>query len=416
MKLACMPIDESDRLESLENLNILDSLPESDYDSIVAIAALVCKTPFALICLVDKRRIWFKARHGITGTEIPREAAFCSFAILQKDTFIVNDLSADDRFFDNPLVTNGAQFKFYAGVPLLSPDNHTIGTLCVLDTKPGEMNEDQIKTLKALSNQVTRLLELKSQLVQMQKHDKDRKQYEFQISEASRLSTLGEMAAGIAHEINNPLTIIQCKSKILKRKCEDGSLDKEVNLKDFEVINDTVDRIVTIVKGLKTYSRNSEHDPLRPANLKSLIDETFALCIDRFKFNGVNVSITCPRSIELNCRPSQISQVLMNLISNSYDAIIDLEEKWISINALEEDEHFKIIVADSGHGIPESIAEKMTQAFFTTKEVGKGTGLGLSISMGILETHGGSLAYDSQKPNTTFVLTFPKELIQIKSA
>ena len=416
MKLACTPIFEKKRLDSLASLNILDSLPESDYDAITSIAALVCGTPVALICLVDTNRIWFKSKYGIEAIQIPRETAFCSHAILQDGPFIVNDLSKDDRFYDNPLVTLGPQYKFYAGVPLFSPDNYPIGTLCVLDTRPGEINEDQIKTLKSLSNQITRLLELKSQLIEMQNLEKRRKEYEFRISESSRLSTLGEMAAGIAHEINNPLTIIQCKSKILKRKFEEGVLDSKINLKDFEVINDTVDRIVTIVKGLKTYSRNSEHDPLRPANLKSLLDETFSLCLDRFKFSGVNVGITCPASIELNCRPAQISQVLINLISNSYDAIIDLNEKWISINVLEDADHFKVIVKDSGKGIPESIATKMTQAFFTTKEVGKGTGLGLSISMGIMETHGGHLLYDSRESNTTFILSFPKEFSKSKCA
>ena len=409
MKSAPDYLFEKERLDSLSALNILDTLPESDYDAITSLAAQICQTPISLICMVDKERIWFKSRNGISATQIPKEAAVCAYAILQKEAFIVEDMTLDDRFFDTPLVTGAAHFRFYAGVPLMSPDNFAIGTLCIIDTKARSITVDQIKSLHALSAQITRLLELKIKIAQLMTHENQLRLLEQQINESARLSTLGEMTAGIAHEINNPLTIIQCKSKILKRKCEDGTFDLKANAKDFDIINTTVDRIVKIVKGLKTYSRNSENDPFRPANLKSLIDETLSLCVEHYKFEDITVSVNCCPSLEIDCRSSQISQVLMNLISNSHDAIENLKDKWIKINVIEERSVIRVLVSDSGKGIPTEIVHKMTLPFFTTKELGKGTGLGLSISKGILESHGGYLIYDSGKANTTFALTFPKK-------
>ena len=163
MKSAPLPKDEAARLASLRALNVLDSLPEPQYDDLVQLASTICGTPIALISLVDDGRQWFKARVGLDASQTPREVAFCAHAILQpEETFVVRDAFTDERFRDNPLVIDSPNVRFYAGAPLMSPDGQPLGTLCVIDHVPRDLSEDQEKSLAALSRQVTRLLALRN--------------------------------------------------------------------------------------------------------------------------------------------------------------------------------------------------------------------------------------------------------------
>jgi C4-dicarboxylate-specific signal transduction histidine kinase len=121
----------------------------------------------------------------------------------------------------------------------------------------------------------------------------------------------------------------------------------------------------------------------------------------------VNLDIVAVEDGQVNCRPTQLSQVLLNLLSNAFDAVSALSEKWVRLTVTQEEQKLIIKVIDSGNGIPSDIAEKIMQPFFTTKVIGKGTGLGLSISRGIIESHEGALFYDPSEKNTTFVIELP---------
>jgi C4-dicarboxylate-specific signal transduction histidine kinase len=234
----------------------------------------------------------------------------------------------------------------------------------------------------------------------------NRRYLEAKLSESGRRSALGEMAGGIAHEINNPLGIIVGKTYLLKSKLMAGTLDINA-LKDFEKIESTVERIAKIIKSLKTYSRNAENDPLVYTNISELISDSLVLCTDRFKNHGIEVKISCEASYEVECRPAQISQLLVNVLNNSFDAIQNLSSRWIDISVHLEDSSYKISVTDSGNGIPRAVAGKIMLPFYSTKEFGKAMGLGLSTALGIAESHHGQLEYDHQAANTRFVLTLP---------
>jgi hypothetical protein len=159
-----IPRDEPQRLRALEKYDILDTPPEESFDSITLLAAHVCRTPIALMVLIDHDRQWFKSTVGTKVKETPREFAFCAHTIMRRSLMIVSDALLDKRFAGNPLVAAGPRLRFYAGAPLVTPDNRTLGTLCVIDKKPRTLTIAQKKDLLALSRLVMTELELRRSL------------------------------------------------------------------------------------------------------------------------------------------------------------------------------------------------------------------------------------------------------------
>ena len=158
------PVDELLRLETLRNLKILDTDPEERFDRITRLAKRIFGTPIALVSLVDNDRQWFKSRQGLDAIETSREISFCGHAILGDDTMVVQDAKSDTRFNDNPLVTDDPNIRFYAGCPLSAPDGRKVGTLCVIDREPREMDQSDIKLLEELAQMVDEELAVPSMI------------------------------------------------------------------------------------------------------------------------------------------------------------------------------------------------------------------------------------------------------------
>lgn len=530
MKKPNLHPQEEERLRELENLKILDSIDEIEYDNITLIASQICKTPVALISLIDGQRQWFKSKVGLKAIETPRDFAFCAHAILQDEVFVINDSTQDPRFYDNPLVRGDPHVVFYAGAPLLSPETHLpIGTLCVIDHKSRSLDEDQLKSLKALSHQITQLLRLRKQVNHLKTMNDQLTFYKVtfesmsegmvmqdlngaiidfnpaalevlslsaeqlqgktsldsswkciknngedfpgeehpamialktgqsqrgvvmgvqitqenikwisinatplfmtesrvpthviatfaDITEArsaqqtliqsAKMSSLGEMAGGIAHEINTPLAIICGAAEQGKKLAQQSPIQIEKLIRKINQIEETGHRIAKIVKGLRAFSRESEADELTESSVIQIINDAISLCGERMKNHGINLICDLKVDFYVSCVPIQMTQVILNLLNNSLDAIDTMEEKWIRIDLLELDQNIQIQVTDSGCGISEDLQHKIMQPFFTTKEIGKGTGLGLSISKSIVEKFGGKLLYQLNKGHTSFVIKF----------
>lgn len=229
--------------------------------------------------------------------------------------------------------------------------------------------------------------------------------------ESSRLSALGEMAGGIAHEINTPLATIKLIASQAKFQIQDDIPDLDKVVDGLVRIDRTVDRVAKIIRGLKSFSRDGSHDEFETVPLYSIIEDTVSLCSERFRLHGVTFNVS-PVVIELSidCRSVQLCQVLLNLLNNAYDAIEGLSEKWIKLEVLELNQMIEIRVMDSGKGLAPEVVGKIFDPFFTTKAIGKGTGMGLSISHGIIKGHGGRLFLDLRLSNTCFVIQIPKRV------
>ena len=161
MEIAPLPPDESARLDALRRYDVLDTASEDAFDDLTCLAAKICGAPIALVSLIDSRRQWFKAKVGVAACETSRDMAFCAHTILQRAILEVPDALADPRFATNPLVTQDPFIRFYAGIPLVTPEGHALGTLCVIDRVPRQLTSDQRQALTILGRQVVNLLELR---------------------------------------------------------------------------------------------------------------------------------------------------------------------------------------------------------------------------------------------------------------
>ncbi|MCB9228566.1 MAG: GHKL domain-containing protein [Deltaproteobacteria bacterium] len=225
--------------------------------------------------------------------------------------------------------------------------------------------------------------------------------------ETSKLAALGEMAGGIAHEINTPLGSILLRASQIKRILEKDQTNTAKVIEFSDMIVDICNRISSIVTGLRSFARVGENDPFVIKNISEIVGDTLSLCTTRLENNGVLLNCPLQDDFDIECRPVQISQVLLNMISNAQHAIENLEDKWITITYKKSGDMMQLSVTDSGKGIAPHIRDKIMQPFFTTKDIGEGTGLGLSISSGIIQDHGGSIMINSESEHTMFMIEMP---------
>ena len=238
----------------------------------------------------------------------------------------------------------------------------------------------------------------------------ERKRMEAQLASTARLSALGMMAGGVAHEINNPLAIIHASaSDLLDTAKEEGQVPEEVVVRTATRIRQTADRIARIVKSMRRIARDGSQDPFLSVHVTKIIEQTLEVCQAKFKDQSVTLRLPAlDPNLQIACREVQISQVLLNLLTNALDAVADQPgEKWVRMNVERRDESIVLSVVDSGPGVAPELKGRIMEPFFTTKEVGKGTGLGLSLSRTIAEEHGGKLEVTEDHGHTCFSLTVP---------
>jgi signal transduction histidine kinase len=394
---------ESKRLKTLAQYKILYTDPSAEFDDLAMMATFLFNAPYAFISFIDDKEQWLKSSFGLPFNTISLQDSFC-LSLINRDftsVLISEDLTKEPKSQTHPLVNGFPYIKSFVSVPITSPNGLIMGSIAVLDNNVRTFTQQQIVSLKTLADQVISKLEL------MKSNDELRKT----TIQLSKLTDLGVYATTIAHEINTPLTIMTSQVDLLTSKLQSGSGTSIDEMKRFVgSCERNVSRISKIVSGLKKITRNGENDPLETVYVSSIFDDIHELCSKKVRDNEINLEfIRSSNNLSIDCRNSQISQVLVNLISNSIDAIKELPSKWIKVNCEESGLDILISVTDSGNGIPDEVSDKMFSHFYSTKAIGQGTGIGLTVATEILKNHKGEIFLDKQNVNTKFVLRIPKK-------
>lgn len=230
-----------------------------------------------------------------------------------------------------------------------------------------------------------------------------------QIAHASKLNSLFQMASGIAHEINNPMTIINSQVFLLKRKIRNRDINPTYFAEALDRIESVSERIKHIINGLRSHSRDGSNDILEDVVIRDLIEEAMPFVNSKILQHRISLDLDhLPGFLFVKCRRVQVSQVLVNLFENACHAVKDIPDpRWIKVDSHSNKNFAYIEISDNGAGLSDIAKENLFQPFYTTKTVGEGTGLGLSISKSLMLSMDGDLFYDDTKKNTTFVIKMP---------
>lgn len=253
---------------------------------------------------------------------------------------------------------------------------------------------------------------LKKYQYELEKHLNIVQKQKAQLLESSKIAQLGEMASGIAEEINYPVSSMKGFAEDLGKILTNDELEKENIRRSALEITSIVGQIATIVKSMRTLSRDGSKDLFEPSDLVSIVNDSLIFFRERLRKNLIKLTVRCPyQSITMNCRAVSICQMLINILNNSSDAVSKSEnEKWIDIEIIDQKETVTIKVTDSGEPIDDEIKQKMMLPFFSTKPSGEGTGLGLSVASTIAKDHGGTLELNCDHPQTQIVIRLSKLL------
>lgn len=360
--------NEVNRIKSLESYELLDTLSEADYDNITAIASEICNTRISLVTLIDNKRQWFKSHHGLDVTETPREVAFCAHAILdEQNVFIVKDAREDERFHDNPLVTDDPHVIFYAGVPLISDQGFPLGTLCVIDDQPKELSEGQISSLKSLANQVMNLLSLRKTKLTLEKT---------KISLEEKNKELEHFAAMAAHDLKSPLIGIKGISEFLIKE-NSHQIDASGN-EMLRLILTSSNQLIELISNLLDYSTT---DIIYNENKTVINLDEFISTVSNLVSYESDVLINFDSALEaIVANRAALDHILINLLTNAIK-YNDKTKCEIDIRVLDCNTYYKFEIQDNGPGIPLKYQNKIFQLFHkgitenTTERTSHGIGL-----------------------------------------
>jgi signal transduction histidine kinase len=437
---APLPENEVERLRALQLYQVLDTLPEDAFDEITQLAAHICGCPIATVSIIDEHRQWYKSRVGLDLVETPRDMAFCAHTILDNKPVIVEDMTLDARFADNPAVMGGPMVRFYAGMPLTNKDGFALGTLCVIDLKTRQLSNEQTLALEALSRHVVTHLELRRALIErslaeaevqsmnltLENRVLERTTELNSVNQALKIANQAktEFLTNMSHEIRTPLNAITGMTDLML-----GTPLTEEQKDFLETIHANGENLLTIVNDVLDFSRiefgKLELDP-HDFNLPDLLGEIAAM----FRFRAAEKNLVYTSLIDpdlpTNYRgdATRIKQVFVNLVSNAIK-FTEQGEIRIDITGIKsypgddaDKQRLLFCVMDTGIGIPLDRKDSLFRAFSqadasTTRKYG-GSGLGLAICRKLVGLMDGTIGFENRSTGGTtfsFELALPRALL-----
>lgn len=376
------PANEAERLAAVASYELMDTPPEMDIDGIARVASEICQTPISLVTLVGEDYQWFKSHYGTEVEQTTRELAFCSYAIMQPGKpLVVPDARLDDRFRENPLTTGPTQVIFYAGVPLVNPEGFALGTLCVIDQKPNQLNEQQLDSLQALANAASQLFELRRKVRHLQIAHKKLEDTNQEVS---------EMAYVLSHDLKSPLNSIVSLLEVVRE--ENGSQMDESGQELLAMLHESATNLSNITKGTIQYFNTTRSPAI--AQEKVNIHELMVALLSLLR-PPAWVHISYPTDIpDITTSKVALQHILFNLLDNAIK-YCDKETCELKIEFSETDKDYQFSVTDNGPGIEPGHQAKVFKLFQTLGRIdrhgNRGTGLGLAIVRRMVEKFGGTI-------------------------
>lgn len=402
-----IPHNELERLAALKRYNILDTLPENAFDDATKLVSYICGVPIAHISFIDENRQWFKSEIGVGVSEVPREISFCRYTIMESEMVEIPDTHTNERFKDDPNVTGGFKVRFYAGVPLTTPDGYIIGTICAIDHVAKELNEDQRNALSIIGRHVINQLELRTKNIELaaQKKIADRAVF-----------AKDSFLANMSHEIRTPLNAIIGFTDLLAQTSLD-TVQRDY-IESVQIAEENLLLIINDILDLSKIESGNLTIEAQPFNLKNTLKHVYDL-----------LKIKVPKDVEFNLfldadmpenvigDQGRLNQILMNLAGNALK-FTEEGEVTVSVKKVAEtadNYSLRFSVKDTGIGIKEdklkTIFERFTQAEESTTRKFGGTGLGLNIVKQLVELQHSTIHVKSKEGRGSeffFLLTYKK--------
>jgi signal transduction histidine kinase len=396
---APVPADEPARLAALHDAGVLDTAPEEDFDDIALLASEICGTPVGLVSLVDADRQWFKAKVGLDFVQTHRDLSLCAHTVVGHDMLEVTDTFADPRFADNPYVTAEDGIRFYAGAPVVLEGTYSVGTVCVIDSRPRKLTEAQRRALRSLARHAAVQLELR--------------RYARRAAEiADRMRQLDRMKdsflATVSHELRTPLSTIRGYLEMLL----EGDFDGETSRRFLSVMARNSDRLLRLIDELLLVARLTQEGlelDVVELDLADLVHQVTTGCRPLAEHKQVELRVLTERPVPARGDARRLTQALNHLVVNAIKFTGPGGQ--ITVGATTDGEP-SLTITDTGVGIAEEDLPHVFDRFYRCASADlmavPGPGLGLAIVKSIIEAHHGSVHLESE-PNvgTTVRLILP---------
>ena len=409
MKEAPLPPNETERLKKLRRYEILDTLPEQEYDEIVELVAYICYVPISNISLVDSDRQWFKAAVGLDVQQTPRDRAFCAHTILDDKLMVVHDAAEDERFHDNPLVAIDPRIRFYAGMPLTTPDGYRLGALCAIDLKPRELTERQERALETLARHVINLFELRIKNREVEAKNRALQEYD-------QLKT--RLMSIMAHDLRRPMINLGSLVQLIRADELDEAERAEL-LEDLNQLLDSTNSLLENVLGWAKHQLQDSRLQYGEVDLGETVEELFRQYRYQLESKGNSVVVAGGEPALIVADRNVVAFLLRNLVTNANKFTTNgtITVSWYVTEKRdprgpvergesgelpgpgEPGEEVVVEVADTGVGMSQDQLARLFdwsgRATMPGTDGEKGAGLALLLCQDFVSRHGGSLEADS---------------------